>query len=381
MRIVHVLLRYPPATGGAERYAHDIVTHTRSVPEKGDVRVLTSRLRTHGPLSLLDPNLLVDDPIYVQRLHHSATPFVSYPRLQALQYYLGHHAPDMIHAYGFWYQPADSAARYATKYHIPFIFHPIYYENAIRRKWPWQLYKKTIGRKTFEAADVVVVISPFEQSLIEQAGLPVKRFALIPPGIDLENYARPRPNPFITRAIIGPVLVAVSRIAASKGIDTLIAALPDIIKLQPDVQLVIAGEDFGAKKALKKQAEALGVTKHVHWLGKLNDEELKGAYQHADIFVHGSHYEAFGIAVAEALACGTPVIARNIAAIPYVVPNHQAGLLFDSHDDLVKAVTTLLADQSLRQRFGEAGKKYIAKNFSWEILKPRILKLYDEFGK
>ena len=104
MRIVHVSLRYPPATGGAERYVHDIVTHTRSVPEKRDVRVLTSRLRTHGPLSLLDPNLLLDDPIYIQRLHHSATPFVSYPRLQAFRYYLGHHAPDIIHAYGFWYQ-------------------------------------------------------------------------------------------------------------------------------------------------------------------------------------------------------------------------------------------------------------------------------------
>src|SRR5688572_19716389 len=195
MRIVHTCLRYPPATGGVETYVHEIVERTRLRQGFGgqgsknlDVRVLTSKMRTHGPITTLDPNLLLDDAPYVQRLHHAATPFFSYPRLQALKYYLGHHQPDIVHGYSFWYQPADVAARYAKTHHLPFFFHPMYYEDANRQKLSWQLYKRSIGHQTFAAADVVIVISPHEQSLIEQARLPVKRFALIPPGIDMAQY-------------------------------------------------------------------------------------------------------------------------------------------------------------------------------------------------
>ena len=110
MRIVHTCLRYPPATGGVETYVRELVKRTRSIAQNIDVRVLTSKMRTHGPITELSPDRLLYDPPYVQRLHHLATPLVSYPRLQALNYYLGHHQPDLVHAYSFWYQPADTTA-------------------------------------------------------------------------------------------------------------------------------------------------------------------------------------------------------------------------------------------------------------------------------
>jgi glycosyltransferase involved in cell wall biosynthesis len=381
MRIVHTSLRYPPASGGAETYVKEIVERTRNIHQQRDVRVLTSKLRTHGPIAELDPNLLLDDPIYVQRLHHTQTPWVSYPRLQALKYYISHHQPDILHSYGFWYQPPDVTARYARRHHIPFIFHPIYYENKIRQKLSWQIYKKTIGRQTFAAADVVAVISPFEQSLIEKAGFPVKRFELIPPGIDIQQYQTPRINPFLKRKIIGPILLSAGRISKGKALADIISALPAIIKEFPAIQLVIAGEDFGAKKDLGRQAKRIGVDTHVHWLGKLSPEELIGAYQHADIFVHPSHYEAFGIVLAEALACQTPVVARKVAAIPYVVPDQRAGLLFETTNELITAITTLLRNPPLREQYGQAGYKHIVNNFNWDRSIRKILALYDEFQR
>ena len=90
-RIVHTTLRYPPSSGGAEDYVQGIVEHTRNIDAGRDVRVLTSKLRTHGPISELDPELLLNDPAYIQRLFHSATPGISYPRLQSLNYYINHH--------------------------------------------------------------------------------------------------------------------------------------------------------------------------------------------------------------------------------------------------------------------------------------------------
>ena len=125
MRIVHTCLRYPPATGGVARYVQELVTRTRDKQAQRDVRVVTSRMRTHGPVSLLAGKSLRDDPPFVQRLHHMATPCISYPRLQALSYYLQHHRPDVIHGYSFWYHPADGAAAYDRKHDLPFIFHPI----------------------------------------------------------------------------------------------------------------------------------------------------------------------------------------------------------------------------------------------------------------
>lgn len=379
MRVIHVCLRYPPASGGAETYVREIVERTRNVEEKHDVRVLTSKLKTHGPITELNPNLLLDDPLYIQRLHHLATPLIAYPRLQAIPYYLDHHQPDIVEAYGFWYQPADAAARYAKKHRLPFIFHPLYYENATRRKLLWQFYKNTVGKRTFAAAEVVVVISPFEQSIIEQAGFPVKRFELIPPGIDLPHYTRPYPNPYPTKNISGDILLTVGRVAKGKGLIDIVNSLPAILKEHHNAQWVIIGEDFGAKKFLKRRAQELGVTEHIHWLGKLPEEEKVAALQHASLLVHPSHYEAFGIVLAEALACGTPVIARNIAAVPYVAPHEQAGRLFNDNNELVSHVSTLLKNPARRQQLGQQGQQHVAANFTWETSINKLLKLYDEF--
>lgn len=380
MRIVHTALRYPPASGGTETYVHEIVERTHNTLARHDVRVLTSKMRTHGPVSELDPSLLLDDSLYVQRLHHQATPLLSYPRLQALKYYLSHHNPDIVEAYSFWYQPADAAARWAKKNRRPFIFHPLYYENDTRRKPIWQLYKHTRGRRTFAAADVVVVISPFEQSLIEKAGFPVKRFELIPPGIEIKKYSQLYPNPFAEKNITGDILLTVGRIAKGKGLIDVVNSLPAILKGHPSTQWVVIGEDFGAKKFLKRRAKELAISEHIHWLGKLPEEEKIAAIQHATLLIHPSHYEAFGIAPAEALACDTPVVARNIAAVPYVVPHNQAGLLFNNNDELASHVSTLLNNSNLRQKLGQQGQQHVAANFTWGKSITKLLKLYDELA-
>jgi len=379
MRIIHTCLRYPPATGGVETYVNEIVDRTHNLSQNRDVRVLTSKMRTHGPISQLNPNLLLDDPMYVQRLHHAASPFVSYPILQALKYYLGHHAPDVVHGHSFWYQPADVAARYAHRHNIPFIFHPYYYESMPRRKAIWQLYKRTIGKNTFAAADVVVVISPFEKNLIEKAGFPVRRFELIPPGIDTDKYSQRRANPYHQYGISGTILLAVCRIASGKGLNNIISALPVLIKQHNDINLVIIGEDFGAQKELTQQANNLGITKHVHFLGKVSADKLISAYQHADIFVHPSHYEAFGIVLAEALAAGTPVVARNAAAIPFVVPDRKVGLLFNNTDQLINNTLQLLNNSDLRDKLAHTGINHVKQNFSWSSSINKITNLYREF--
>ncbi len=380
MKILHTALRYPPSSGGAEVYIHNIVERTRDIKKNRDVRVLTSTMRTHGPIDMLKPEQLLEDPIYVQRLRVKKTPYVSYPRLQALTYYLGHHQPDILESYGFWYHAADASARYAKKHHIPFFFHPIFYENRVRRKRIWQLYKHTIGTATFRAADVVIVLSEYEKALIERSKLPVKRFEVISPGVPAASFRQSEKNPFVERNITGTILLSVSRIAREKGLQDVIQALPPIIRAVPDANLVIVGEDFGYAKHLSALAEKLGVAHRVHMLGNVSDEELLGAYQHACVFIHASRYEAFGIVLAEAMAAACPVVARNAASIPYVMPNEKAGLLFSTHHELVQAVTTICNNTDMATRFGSYGQAHAQKNFSWDTSIQKLNALYDEFA-
>lgn len=381
MRIIHTCLRYPPATGGAETYIRELVERTRSIENKRDVRVLTSAMRTHGPISYLKADDLLDDPVYVQRLSVGKTPFISYPRLEALSYYLGHHQPDIIHGYGFWYQPADVAARYSKKHRVPFFFHPIYYENATRDKPIWQLYKKTIGVRTFAAADVVIVLSPFEQELISKAGFPVKRFITIPPGIDASRFITPRPNPYLRRGIRGYIMLAVGRLSPGKKLEDAVLALAEILKHEPSAQLILVGEDFGSKKSIAALAKTQGIEDHIHFLGKLSTAELNACYQHANVFVHTSRYEAFGIVVADALAAGLPVIARNTAAIPHLVPHSKHGLLFNTTQELTAHLLTYIKNPQYAKELAKAGQARITSEFTWENSINKLLKLYAEFSK
>lgn len=381
MRVVHTCLRYPPALGGVESYVKELVERTRN-PEAGlDARVLTSKMRTHGPVSELAAKDLLDDPPYVQRLKFIGTPLVSYPRLQSLKYYLAHHKPDLIHGYSFWYQPADVAARYALKHNVPFIFHPMYYENKVREKIRWRLYKQTVGRKTFEAANVVVVISPYERSLIERNNFPVKRFELIPPGVEMNEFENISRNIFLSRKIRGRIILAVSRIAEGKGLADIVSVLPQILNEVDDVKLVLVGEDFGYKSELESMAASLGVADKVVFTGKLKRKDLVAAYTHADVFVHPSHYEAFGIVLAEAQAAGTPVVARNCTAIPFAAPNGVGGLLFDDREGLVKNIVDVLKNSDLSEKLGRQGHVYVKDNFSWDAAEKKLANLYSEFGR
>jgi glycosyltransferase involved in cell wall biosynthesis len=381
MRILHTALRYPPALGGAEKYISEIVTRTRNIEQHMDVRVLTSAMRTHGPVSYLDPELLRNDKPYVQRLFVSKTPAFSYPRLQALKYYISHHNPDILHSYGYWYQPADVTARYAKKHNIPFIFHPIFYTNSIRRKPIWRLYENLIGKKTFELADVVVVISEYEKKLIQDAGYKVKRFALIPPGVDMDMFKAQKENPYSSKSISGTILLSISRIAKSKGLQDTIRALPDITKKISDACLVIIGEDFGYKADLITIAEKLGVLDKVHFWGKASDQELIACLQHADVFIHASKYEAFGIVLAEAMAAGLPIVARNSTAIPYVVPKDKAGLLFENKKELVDAVISIIQIPPLADHLREYASNLARTTYSWESSIATLNALYEEFKK
>lgn len=119
-----------------------------------------------------------------------------------------------------------------------------------------------------------------------------------------------------------------SRIHVKKGCDLLIAAFAKVAKQDENLHLVLAGPDqIGWVPKLQAQAEKLGIAHRITWPGMLQGDMKWGAFYAAEVFCLPSHQENFGIVVAEALACGKPVLISNKVNIWREIEADGAGLV------------------------------------------------------
>jgi len=136
-------------------------------------------------------------------------------------------------------------------------------------------------------------------------------------------------------------LLFMARIHEKKGCDLLIEAFSRISSKAPDLYLVMAGPDqVGWRSTLEKLAEKLGIADRIFWPGLLQGDAKWGAFDAAEAFILPSHQENFGIAVAEALACGKPVLISDKVNIWQDVVSDGAGIVEeDTADGTYKLIT------------------------------------------
>lgn len=147
------------------------------------------------------------------------------------------------------------------------------------------------------------------------------------------------------------VLLFLSRIHAKKGCDLLIQAFAHIAARDQTLHLVMAGPDkTNLRPQLETQAQRLGIAARITWAGMLTGDLKWGAFQAAEVFVLPSHQENFGIAVAEALSCGTPVLISNKVNIWREIESDGAGLVDeDSVDGTIRVLERWLGLSSDEQ--------------------------------
>jgi glycosyltransferase involved in cell wall biosynthesis len=123
-------------------------------------------------------------------------------------------------------------------------------------------------------------------------------------------------------------LLFLGRIDRKKGCDLLVDAFVKIALRDPELHLVMAGPDpQNWRKELEREAEAVGVKGRIHWPGMLREDAKWGALRAAEAFVLPSHQENFGVAVAEAMACATPVLLSDKVNIAARIAADGAGLM------------------------------------------------------
>jgi glycosyltransferase involved in cell wall biosynthesis len=288
---------------------------------------------------------------------------------------------DLIHdnqtlGYGIWLMKQRPRPVVAN------IHHPLAIdrENALRQArslgaqisklvwYPWVMQRWVAAR-----LDRIITGSDASAQSVAQAfGLPRERIRVIHDGVEAEVF---RPLPGVEREPNRILFVGNSE-DRNKGIVYLLNALRLLRGRVPFHLRVI--HHPGSKGALRLVQE-LGLQGRVTFLEGLSRSDLVRQYNRAQLLVSPSLYEGFGLPAAEAMACGTPVVATSAGALSEIVadgtglrvPPGQAG-------PLAEAIRALLEDPARCRAMGEAGARHIRAHFSWQRTAEETLALYEE---
>jgi len=216
-------------------------------------------------------------------------------------------------------------------------------------------------RAALSAVQGVIVTSAATARLVAaEYGVPAERITIAKPGSD--------PAPLAAGSRDGVVrLLSVGAVVPRKGFDVLIAALATLGDLA--WQLTIAGDrtrDLNAAARLDADIAGYALENRVAVLGTVSPQHLATLYAEADVFALASHFEGYGMAYAEAVTHGLPVIGTTGGAIPDTVPS-DASLLIPPGDmpALAKALRRVIGDSDLRQRLTDGARAAAPQFPTW----------------
>lgn len=222
----------------------------------------------------------------------------------------------------------------------------------------------------------ILVLSEFSRSLInEDHPRHVDRVVPVLGGVDVDRFA-PLADARERLALSpnGPLLVTARRLEPRMGIDVLLRALVHV----PDANLAVIGTG-SSERRLRGLAQTLGVDARTQFLGRVPDADLRTWYAAADVVVMPTAaYEGFGLVTAEALACGTPVVATPVGASPELLRPLDPGLVASnaSDEEIAAAIGHALSDSGseLRARCRE----YAVSRFAWDTVMPEWERALEE---
>jgi len=232
-----------------------------------------------------------------------------------------------------------------------------------------------IGRQSFVARRLDRLFTSSRVSarqIRRDFGVSPERLCMVANGVDTELF---RPDPVAVRP--ANEILCVGRASdPNKGIVTLIEALA---KLPTNVTLTLV-DDATPGNVGRKRAHQLGCQDRLRLVGRVPTEELVKLYQRATLVAVPSRYEGFGLPAAEAMACGTPVVACRAGALPEVLATGGGGILVERDDPeaLARGLRSLLEQPQLRAELGARGRAGIAAAYAWPRIAEATAEVYAE---
>ena len=243
---------------------------------------------------------------------------------------------------------------------LALVHHPLALETGVGPQQAHQLQASETLALSF-AAEVIVTSPSTGHELISRYGVDPEILTVICPGTDrASRHARGTSNETVK-------LLSVGAIVPRKGFISLVRALEPLAHL--DWTLDIVGDPSRSIETSRALAQAIadaGLAHRIHMLGTQSKAALAQHYADSDVFVLASEHEGYGMAYAEAIAYGLPVIGTRAGAIPDTVPS-EAGLLVQPGHvaELSQALASLISDAKLRQHLAAGARRVAARLPTW----------------
>lgn len=231
----------------------------------------------------------------------------------------------------------------------------------------------TLRRLLLRGPDVFTPVSRYTAGLLRERGVPDTRLCVVPNGTDPDRF-HPQDVTDLRKSlnlIDDAVVITVGRLVPRKGIDTILQALPEVLDAVPSLTYLVVGTGPDRGR-LEHLARDLGIRSHVRFMGHVSFEALPRYYNVADVFAMPSReappdVEGFGLVFLEAGACGVPVIGARTGGIPDAIQHEETGLLVppSSPGALANALTRLLTTPDLARRLGENGRRHVVQEANW----------------
>jgi glycosyltransferase involved in cell wall biosynthesis len=294
---------------------------------------------------------------------------------------------DLIHThYLFSFAPTVASA-IARWYKVPYII------STIGQLTPWaiaqsrikkQIYSTLIERSNLDRAAALHCTTQEDARDAERYGSYAPKLVL-PLGVTASSIIPQAPQQLRERYRIPPdipIVLFLSRLHHKKRPDLLIEAVAQLLHDRQSVHLILAGTgDDDYTQYLQDLVISLKVQSHITFIGFVVGQDKQLLLQGADIFALLSYSENFGIAVAEALAAGMPVLITPGIQISSQVEAARAGLIVPGELEAVKtALNQLLNSSELRHQFGRNGQLLAQTAYNWSIVTEQLIQAYREFG-
>ncbi len=240
-----------------------------------------------------------------------------------------------------------------------------------------------VERETMLLADLIIASSPHErEAMVRFYEAPRDRIRVVPCGVDLSLF---RPLDIgESRKKLGlngeKVIIYVGRVEPIKGLDLLLKSAA-IMEGREALKVLIVGGNLSQEEEvqkLKDLADELGVANITEFVGIVDQKHLPMYYSAADVCVLPSHYESFGLAALESLACGTPVVATRVGGLPAVVQHGRNGYLMPWRcpEPFANSMEVILYSEGLQRSMSVEARKR-AEGMGWENVARETLQLYS----
>lgn len=362
---------FPPRPGGIQTFVHELV---RRLPSD-DVLVYASRFRGWQAFDAEQPFEVVREDTSVLL----PTPSV---RRRAAELVRSHQAEAVLFgaAAPLGLTTASLLSAGATR--------AVGITHGHEAGWAGYPGTRQVLRRVGDGLDAMTYLGDYTKRQISRALSAAARSRLVrlTPGVDTSVF-HPGVDGAGVRASLGladrPVVVCVSRLMPRKGQDTLVKALPRIRRLVPDAALLLVGGG-PHRQTLSRLAADTGMSDHVVLTGSVPFDTLPAHYAAGDVFAMpcrtrhlGLDVEGLGIVYLEASAVGLPVVAGRSGGAPDAVLPGRTGEVVDGDDveQVADAVARLLADPARRASYGQAGRDWVSREWTWEHSASRLASL------